>query len=218
MSDITILASGLGFPEGPVVCADGSIVVVELRNQKISRVSPDGKVSLFSNAGGGPNGLPSSAGLTVVVVGAVPVAPVAVTVRGRVVVVGAGNTAMDCCRSSKRLGGEDVKVIVRSGYEEMKASPWEKEDAVEEGIPILNFLVPKEFKLENGKLVGMTFEKVKAEYDAKGRLVLLGYHRTGKLNKPGHFVPLIPEEERRIREEAIRRVLDRIHALAHPPG
>ena len=87
----------------------------------------------------------------------------------RVIVLGGGNTAMDCCRSSKRLGGDDVKVIVRSGYEEMKASPWEKEDAVEEGIPILNFLVPKAFIHENGKLTGMTFEKVKAEYDAKGR-------------------------------------------------
>jgi formate dehydrogenase (NADP+) beta subunit len=87
----------------------------------------------------------------------------------RVIVLGGGNTAMDCCRSSKRLGGEDVKVIVRSGFEEMKASPWEKEDAMHEGIPILNYLVPKEFKLENGKLVGMVFEKVKASYDAKGR-------------------------------------------------
>src|SRR6266851_5286272 len=61
----------------------------------------------------------------------------------RVIVLGGGNTAMDCCRSSRRLGGEDVKVIVRSGFEEMKASPWEKEDAQHEGIPILNFLVPK---------------------------------------------------------------------------
>ncbi len=87
----------------------------------------------------------------------------------RVIVLGGGNTAMDCCRSSKRLGGEDVKVIVRSGYEEMKASPWEKEDATHEGIPILNFLVPKTFVHHNGKLTGMTFEKVKAEYDAKGR-------------------------------------------------
>ncbi|HEX2830402.1 MAG TPA: FAD-dependent oxidoreductase [Burkholderiales bacterium] len=87
----------------------------------------------------------------------------------RVIVLGGGNTAMDCCRSSKRLGGEDVKVIVRSGYEEMKASPWEKEDATHEDIPILNYLVPKEFKIQNGKLVGMTFEKVKATYDAKGR-------------------------------------------------
>jgi ferredoxin len=84
----------------------------------------------------------------------------------RVIVLGGGNTAMDCCRSSKRLGGEDVKVIVRSGFEEMKASPWEKEDAQHEGIPILNFLVPKSFQHENGKLTGMVFEKVKAEYDA----------------------------------------------------
>ncbi|HEX6296775.1 MAG TPA: FAD-dependent oxidoreductase, partial [Burkholderiales bacterium] len=61
----------------------------------------------------------------------------------KVIVLGGGNTAMDCCRTSKRIGGEDVKVIVRSGFEEMKASPWEKEDAQHEGIPILNFLVPK---------------------------------------------------------------------------
>jgi NADPH-dependent glutamate synthase beta subunit-like oxidoreductase len=61
----------------------------------------------------------------------------------RVVVLGGGNTAMDCCRTARRLGGEDVKVVVRSGFEEMKASPWEKEDAMHEGIPILNYLVPK---------------------------------------------------------------------------
>ena len=91
----------------------------------------------------------------------------------RVIVLGGGNTAMDCCRSSKRLGGEDVKVIVRSGFEEMKASPWEKEDAQHEGIPILNFLVPKEFRHDNGKLTGMVFEKVKAEYDDKGRRSLV---------------------------------------------
>ena len=91
----------------------------------------------------------------------------------RVIVLGGGNTAMDCCRSSKRLGGDDVKVIVRSGFEEMKASPWEKEDAAHEGIPILNFLVPKTFVHKDGKLTGMTFEKVKAEYDAKGRRSLV---------------------------------------------
>ena len=61
----------------------------------------------------------------------------------RVIVLGGGNTAMDCCRSARRLGGDDVKVIVRSGFEEMKASPWEKEDAIDEDIPILNFLVPE---------------------------------------------------------------------------
>ncbi|MBV9017706.1 MAG: FAD-dependent oxidoreductase, partial [Alphaproteobacteria bacterium] len=87
----------------------------------------------------------------------------------RVVVLGGGNTAMDCCRSSRRLGGEEVTVVVRSGFEEMKASPWEKEDAMHEGIPILNFLVPVEFTHDNGKLTGVVFEKVKAEYDAKGR-------------------------------------------------
>jgi NADPH-dependent glutamate synthase beta subunit-like oxidoreductase len=91
----------------------------------------------------------------------------------RVLVLGGGNTAMDCCRSARRLGGDDVKVIVRSGFEEMKASPWEKEDAAREGIPIHNFLVPKEFLHKDGKLTGMVFEKVKAEYDAKGRRKLV---------------------------------------------
>src|ERR1700759_5788116 len=87
----------------------------------------------------------------------------------RAIVLGGGNTAMDCCRTSRRLGGEKVDVVVRSGFEEMKASPWEKEDAMHEGIPIHNFLVPKEFLHENGKLSGVRFEKVKAEFDAKGR-------------------------------------------------
>jgi gluconolactonase len=57
MSEVTILATGLGFPEGPVVCADGSVVLTEIRNNQCSRVTPDGKVSVFSKAGGGPNGL-----------------------------------------------------------------------------------------------------------------------------------------------------------------
>jgi NADPH-dependent glutamate synthase beta subunit-like oxidoreductase len=91
----------------------------------------------------------------------------------RVIVLGGGNTAMDCCRSSRRLGGDDVKVIVRSGFEEMKASPWEKEDAMHEGIPILNYLVPRAFLHEGGRLTGMTFGKVKAVYDAKGRRSLV---------------------------------------------
>jgi len=91
----------------------------------------------------------------------------------RVVVLGGGNTAMDCCRSARRLGGEDVKVIVRSGFEEMKASPWEKEDAMHEGIPILNYMVPKAFTHDNGRLTGVTFEKVKAVKDDKGRRKLI---------------------------------------------
>jgi formate hydrogenlyase subunit 6/NADH:ubiquinone oxidoreductase subunit I len=89
---------------------------------------------------------------------------------------------MDCCRSSRRLGGEDVKVVVRSGFEEMKASPWEKEDAMHEDIPIFNYLVPKEFTHENGKLTGVVFEKVKAVRDGKGRRDLVP---TGEPNQ--HF-------------------------------
>jgi len=100
----------------------------------------------------------------------------------RVIVLGGGNTAMDCCRTSRRLGGEDVKVIVRSGFDEMKASPWEKEDAMHEDIPILNYLVPKEFTHAGGKLTGIVFEKVKAEYDVKGRRKLVP---TGEPNR--HF-------------------------------
>ncbi|MDM0015638.1 FAD-dependent oxidoreductase [Variovorax sp. J22P168] len=91
----------------------------------------------------------------------------------RVIVLGGGNTAMDCCRSARRLGGSDVKVIVRSGFDEMKASPWEKEDAQHEGIPIVNFHVPKAFVHENGQLVGMRFEIVQAEYDSRGRRTLV---------------------------------------------
>jgi NADPH-dependent glutamate synthase beta subunit-like oxidoreductase len=91
------------------------------------------------------------------------------SVGRRVIVLGGGNTAMDCCRSARRLGGEDVTVVVRSGFDEMKASPWEKDDAMREGIPIRNFLVPKQVLHEGGKLTGMLFQHVKAEFDAKGR-------------------------------------------------
>lgn len=94
----------------------------------------------------------------------------------RVIVLGGGNTAMDCCRTARRLGGEDVKVIVRSPFAEMKASPWEKEDAIHEDIPIIDNHVPKSFVIKDGKLCGMTFEKVKPEYDENGkrRLVPVG--------------------------------------------
>ena len=91
------------------------------------------------------------------------------TVGQQVIVLGGGNTAMDCCRSAKRLGAHDVKVIVRSGFDEMKASPWEKEDAMGEDIPILNMLVPKEVRHEKGKIKGVLFEEVVAKYDDKGR-------------------------------------------------
>jgi NADPH-dependent glutamate synthase beta subunit-like oxidoreductase len=91
----------------------------------------------------------------------------------KVLVLGGGNTAMDCCRTARRLGGTDVKVVVRSEFEKMKASPWEKEDAQAEDIPIYNCHVPKEFVLKNGKLVGMTFELVEVIYDEKGKRSLV---------------------------------------------
>lgn len=91
----------------------------------------------------------------------------------RVLVLGGGNTAMDCCRTSKRLGGDDVRVVVRSPFEDMKASPWEKEDAMHEGIPIYDNHVPKEIVVEDGELKGMKFEKVRAEYDENGKRSLI---------------------------------------------
>ena len=96
-------------------------------------------------------------------------------VKPRVIVLGGGNTAMDCCRSARRLGAHDVKVVVRSGFDEMKASPWETEDAMHEGIPIINFHVPKAFVLSDDStrvLKGMTFEIVEAVHDDAGRRTL----------------------------------------------
>ena len=90
-----------------------------------------------------------------------------------VIVLGGGNTAMDCCRTSRRLGGEQVNVVVRSPFSEMKASPWEKEDAMHEDIPILDNHVPKSFEVKDGKLVGMFFDKVEAVYDEKGKRSLV---------------------------------------------
>ncbi len=91
----------------------------------------------------------------------------------KVIVLGGGNTAMDCCRTARRLGGEQVKVVVRSPFAEMKASPWEKEDAQHEDIPIIDNHVPTSFVVENGVLKGMTFEKVKAVKDDKGKRSLV---------------------------------------------
>ncbi len=90
----------------------------------------------------------------------------------KVLVLGGGNTAMDCCRMARRLGGEDVKVIVRSPRADMKASPWEIEDAEEEGIPIIDNHSPVDFVLEAGQLVGMHFQKMAASYDKNGKRTL----------------------------------------------
>ncbi len=91
----------------------------------------------------------------------------------KVIVLGGGNTAMDCCRTARRVGGDDVKVIVRSPFADMKASPWEKEDAIAEDIPIIDNHVPLEFVVEGGKLVGMRFDRVEAQYDANKRRKLV---------------------------------------------
>ncbi|MBL7811233.1 MAG: FAD-dependent oxidoreductase [Bacteroidetes bacterium] len=91
----------------------------------------------------------------------------------KVIVLGGGNTAMDCCRTSRRLGGEQVKVVVRSPFSDMKASPWEKEDAMHEDIPILDNHVPLSFEVKNGRLTGMTFDKVHPVYDENGKRKLV---------------------------------------------
>ncbi|MEM9673230.1 MAG: FAD-dependent oxidoreductase [Bacteroidota bacterium] len=91
----------------------------------------------------------------------------------KVIVLGGGNTAMDCCRTSRRLGGDEVTVVVRSPFETMKASPWEISDAQAEDIPIMNNMPPKEFVVENGKLKGVLLEHVRAEYDENGRRKLI---------------------------------------------
>ncbi|MDA0706729.1 MAG: FAD-dependent oxidoreductase [Proteobacteria bacterium] len=88
----------------------------------------------------------------------------------RVLIIGVGNTAMDCCRTSLRLGANDVKVMARKPREYFKASAWELEDAEEENVEILVNHSPKDFVIEKGKLVGMTFELIEYKTDDKGRI------------------------------------------------
>lgn len=93
----------------------------------------------------------------------------------KVIVLGGGNTAMDCCRTAVRLGGKEVGVYVRSPKADMKASDWEVEEAEMENIPIYENHVPKEFIIKDGKLRGMLFEKVTAEYsNGKRKLIPTG--------------------------------------------
>ena len=89
----------------------------------------------------------------------------------KVLIIGVGNTAMDCCRTSKRFGGVDVKVVARKGRPYFKASAWELEDAEEELVEILENHSPSRFVLENGRLIGMEFELVEWEENDDGRLV-----------------------------------------------
>jgi len=92
------------------------------------------------------------------------------TVGEQVLIIGVGNTAMDCCRSSKRLGASSVKVIARKTRKYFKASPWELEDAEEEQVDIVENHSPLRFVMENGKLVGMEFE-VYESLEIEGKLV-----------------------------------------------
>jgi thioredoxin reductase/ferredoxin len=88
----------------------------------------------------------------------------------KVLIIGVGNTAMDCCRTALRIGAEDVKVMARKPREFFKASAWELEDAEEENVEILTNHSPTEFVIENGKLVGMKFELMEYKLDADGRI------------------------------------------------
>src|SRR5688572_8783114 len=90
------------------------------------------------------------------------------SIEPRVLIIGVGNTAMDCCRTAKRLGGTDVKVMARRGRQHFKASPWELEDAEEEQVEIVENHAPKRFVLDDGKLVGMEFDRVEW-YEDGGR-------------------------------------------------
>lgn len=97
------------------------------------------------------------------------------TIGKRVIVIGGGNTAMDCCRTALRMGAEQVTVTVRSPKTDMKASEWEVEDTEREGIPILDNHSPKEFLHENGRLTAVVFEKMRAEYtDGRRKLIPTG--------------------------------------------
>ncbi len=93
----------------------------------------------------------------------------------RVLIIGVGNTAMDCCRTTKRLGGKDIKVVARRSRPYFKASPWELEDAEEEGVEIVENHAPTRFVRENGRLVGMEFEQLRwSEQNGKQRSEVVG--------------------------------------------
>jgi len=104
------------------------------------------------------------------------------SVGENVLIIGVGNTAMDCCRSSLRLGAKTVKVMARKPREFFKASDWELEDAEEENVEIIVNHSPKEFVIEDGKLVGMVFELMEYDIDEKGRIT--GQRVTGETTIP----------------------------------
>jgi NADPH-dependent glutamate synthase beta subunit-like oxidoreductase len=89
----------------------------------------------------------------------------------RVLIIGVGNTAMDCCRTSTRLGGKSIKVMARKPRNYFKASPWELDDAEEEHVEIVINHEPRSFVLENGRLTGMMFQRFESYEDKDGKLV-----------------------------------------------
>jgi formate dehydrogenase (NADP+) beta subunit len=100
----------------------------------------------------------------------------------RVLIIGVGNTAMDCCRTSLRLGAKNVKVMARKPRAFFKASAWELDDAEEESVEIVINHSPKAFVLENGRLVGMLFDKLEYDLDGEGRI-------TAERNTGEEFIP-----------------------------
>jgi formate dehydrogenase beta subunit len=88
----------------------------------------------------------------------------------KVLIIGVGNTAMDCCRTSLRLGATDVKVMARKPRGFFKASEWELDDAEEENVEIVVNHAPKSFRVEGGRLTGMLFDKMEYDLDANGRI------------------------------------------------
>ena len=147
------------------------------------------------------------------------------SVGKRVLIIGVGNTAMDCCRSAKRLGATDVKVIARRTRKYFKASPWELEDAEEEGVDILENLQPVRFIVENGELTGMEFDKfISEEKDGKlvqdpGRPRDPPVRHGGAGHRPGQRLPVDRARHRpRVRQEVGHAGGRQDHVHVHAAG
>ena len=129
------------------------------------------------------------------------------SVGKRVLIIGVGNTAMDCCRSAKRLGATDVKVIARKTRKYFKASPWELEDAEEEAVEILENLQPVRFVIEDGTLTGMEFDRFTSTESRRHAQAGVDRPRNhsvrhgGSRHRPGQRLPVHRAEHRpRVRQ------------------
>ena len=148
------------------------------------------------------------------------------TIGEKVLIIGVGNTAMDCCRTSRRLGGKDIKVMARRPRRYFKASPWELEDAEEEQVEIVINHAPKRFVVENGKLKGMEFEQLEWNEDAKGKQIVdrrrhrvhPGRRRDPR-HRPGERLPLDRARHRhRVRQVGHARRSTRRRSSRRAPG